>query len=396
MKTILRLLELASAASNDAEIVQLVDGESERCASSGDLLGAGEWYVSRLLDYSSQHEAGPILAKVIALWASPVELNFAPADLKDLSSNLHQFNPSEVVTAVAGLLARRSRGVERHSALLKDLVFRISEVAEQIFGIKRDRPFDVLMQAAALIRTKVDESAEALRIFNNSKGISARESAIEVIKRNRQLKPFLLLRERPVLSEVEMLLGSAFRSFCQAYERGESEKVLSHVDEIGQQARQTSKSDTHANSVIWHLLVRPLADHIVALTDEASRSFKIAATPALKLATDEFKVDLSRVDATLTLSARLVNEGSGDTPFFWLVSPGCRRNPDGTKLPSTKSRPHRLASIVKHNSEMDNMPLPNTDELSHGCRRQSNWGSALASDNVVIDTARSSLVTTFL
>ncbi|MGA2985473.1 MAG: ATP-binding protein [Terriglobia bacterium] len=311
MKTILKVLGLASAARDESEIVQLVDDESERCATSGDMLGAGEWYVSRL-DYSSSDEAGPILAKVIALWASPVELNFAPADLKDLVGNLHQFNPDEIVTAAAGLLARRSRGIERYSNLLNDLEFRISEDVERIFGIKHDRPSVVLTQAAAVIRIKVDASLEALRIFNNSKGISAREAAIELIKKNRQLKALLLLRERPVLSEVEMLLGNAFRSFCQAYERGETDKVLSHVDEIRQQARQTLQSDTHANSVVWHLLVRPLAEHVVTLTDEASRAFKLAAAPALKLATDEFKVDLSRVDTSLTLSARLVNEGSGD------------------------------------------------------------------------------------
>jgi len=311
MKTILKILDLASAAINEAQIIELIEAESERCFNAGDLLGAGEWYVSKL-NYCSETEANPLIAKIIALWASPVELEFSPADLTDLKANQHRFNPDNLAVALTGLLVRRSRGIERWSPLLADFAFRMATDLERVFRVRHDRPLDQLNQAASRVRALIDQSTVALQLFTNSKCISAREASIAVIKKNRQLKPFLLMREKPVLSHVEMLLGGAFREFCIAYERGNTEKVVSHLNEIRQQAQNTYTSNSHADSVIWHLLVKPLAAHVSLLMDEANRFCKVAVTPALKLATDSFKVDLARAERPFDISARLINEGSGN------------------------------------------------------------------------------------
>ncbi|MCU1303615.1 MAG: putative resolvase [Candidatus Sulfotelmatobacter sp.] len=93
MKTILEFLDLHSLASTESQIVELIDEESERCISSGDLLGAGEWHVSKLRYCKHAGQADPLLAKIIALWASASDLVFSPENLHDLVRNIGSFSP---------------------------------------------------------------------------------------------------------------------------------------------------------------------------------------------------------------------------------------------------------------------------------------------------------------
>jgi len=74
MKTILDVLNLTDLRDDPSVLSDLIDDEATKCKNAGDLLGTGEWLTSKLL-YSHQDQVEETLSKVIALWASPVELN---------------------------------------------------------------------------------------------------------------------------------------------------------------------------------------------------------------------------------------------------------------------------------------------------------------------------------
>lgn len=311
MQTILAFLDLATAATDHQEVLQLIDGELETCVTNGDLLGAGEWCASKL-DYCPKSEADLLIAKTLAMWASPSDLTFSPSGLKDLIANIERFSREDLALALAGLTARHTRAIESNPNLLKDPAFRLSAELEGILGQHRDRPIDICMQAAAHLDAALAQAQDALRGLQESQCISARTAAIELIKKTRQFKALSLRREYPILSRVETLLGGAFREFCQSYERGETQKIVAHVPELRQQAQDEIAAQSKQNSVVWQMLIKPVALHLIRLADEASRTCKLAVTPALKLVTTLFKVDLTHNDSVFRISARLLNEGAGN------------------------------------------------------------------------------------
>lgn len=311
MNTIVKVLGLGSAAASEKQLVELIDAESELCASAGDLLGAGEWYASRLA-HCTQDETDLLLAKVLTLWACPADLSFSPTNAQELVDNLEQLGEAEFAVALVCLICRHGGRLKHTSTLLTDLVFRLSQHIERTYEIEAGRPLDKLQRASLKVRTVINNAKDALESFKKSKCISARAASLEVAKKNRLLKPFLLLRERSILSQVDILLGGAFREFCINYERGETEKLIAHLSEIREQAQQVATSKAHYNSVLWHLLVLPVAEHVIALVDEATRTSKLAAKPELRLTSNNFKVDLSKPDTRIQVSALLANDGAGN------------------------------------------------------------------------------------
>src|ERR1035441_8408366 len=199
MHTILEFLDIASAATGNEQVLELIEGEFEACINNGDLLGAGEWCASKL-DHVPKSDADSLIAKVLAMWASPADLSFSPSNLDDLIANIERFNRDDLALALAGLTARRTHTIESNPSLLKDPAFRLAAELERLFGEHRDRPIDICMQAAAHIDRALAQAQEALHGFEASKCISARTAALEVVKKNRQLKAFSNRREHPILS----------------------------------------------------------------------------------------------------------------------------------------------------------------------------------------------------
>jgi hypothetical protein len=311
MQTILRVLNLARDAKTESELLSFIDEESQSCIVSGDLLGAGEWLASRL-SYSLGIDSDAVAAKVLALWASQGELNFSPSSLADLLSNLQEFDRVALSTALVGLTARRPKLIVQHPELLGDLTYKLSEDIRKLFGISETRPSEVSERAAVHLGNMVNTSLDALKVFQGSNCVAARVPGMELLKRVRQLKPFVLVRERPLLSYADLLLGAGFREFCQSYERSDIQKVVLRLPDIRQQAQEALRIITNENSVVWQILIKPIAHHLMVLSDEASRSCKLALTPSIKLSSNVVKSDLSRESAVCVVAARVVNEGVGN------------------------------------------------------------------------------------
>lgn len=311
MQTILRVLNLARDASSESELVAFIDEESGSCIVNGDLLGAGEWLTSRL-NYSLAIDPGALTAKVLALWASSGDLNFSPSSLADLVSNLQEFDSIALSTALVGLSVRRPKLIVQHPELLKDLCYRLSGDVKKLFGVDGTRPSDVCDRASIVLGGMVNKAVDALAVFQSAKCISVRGPAMELLKLLRQLKPFLLVRERPLLSHADLLLGGGFREFCQSCERSEIRKVALLLVDVRQQAQEALRTRTNEHSVIWQTLIKPIASHLMVVTDEASRSCKVALTPSIKLSSNVFKSDLSKGTSHSIVSARIINEGVGN------------------------------------------------------------------------------------
>src|SRR4051812_10222273 len=99
MQTILQFLGIASAATSKGQILELIDEELQTCIANGDLLGAGEWYASKL-DHCEPAAADALIAKVLALWASPSDLTFSPNDTQDLIANIERFNREDLAVSL--------------------------------------------------------------------------------------------------------------------------------------------------------------------------------------------------------------------------------------------------------------------------------------------------------
>jgi hypothetical protein len=126
MQTLYRLFDVSQIATAESEIIAFVNGEVNDCIEKGDVLGAGEWLASRL-DCAGSDGIDGVMAKNIALWASPSELGFSPASMDDLLANLSAFDSELLSIALISLVARRPKHVLKTPGLYRDLAFIANE-----------------------------------------------------------------------------------------------------------------------------------------------------------------------------------------------------------------------------------------------------------------------------
>ena len=99
MKTLFALFEVSKIATTESDLLEFVNDETDRCIVQGDLLGAGEWLASRL-DCVGSDGIDAVMAKNIAVWASPSELGFSPASMEELLSNITAFESELLAVAL--------------------------------------------------------------------------------------------------------------------------------------------------------------------------------------------------------------------------------------------------------------------------------------------------------
>ena len=310
MNTILKQLNLNAAANNESEIVNLIDEEFKGCLAIGDTLGAAEWMTSGL-DYVTDVPTDGLVARSLTFWASVGNVPMMPASTKELIANFSLFDTPNLAKALITLMERRTRRLSQDLATLKDLSYRLSDEVAFIFSVKGNRPSEICQQALARLDSALSGASQALREFERSKCSSARIASLEVLKKYRLLRPFVLQSEQPILSLAESLLGGGFREFTQSYERSETTKVVYQLRDLRQLAEETLGHKYFVNSVLWQRFIKPLGEHMVRLIDEANLSCRGAVTPKLRLSSTLFKADLAQIDEVVTITARLLNEGVG-------------------------------------------------------------------------------------
>jgi hypothetical protein len=148
---------------------------------------------------------------------------------------------------------------------------------------------------------------------------AARDASHLVVRKVSELKRFVLAPERPMLDEIRLLLGGAFRAFCEACLRQETRDILEQAPALREQASRAVKDEK--NSTFWMSTAHKVAEHIVALTTAAVEKNKEATNPALTLAAPFVKVDLSGTCQESSFFCRLVNKGEGQAQDVRLELP---------------------------------------------------------------------------
>jgi hypothetical protein len=315
MKALAEILNLSGITDNQSELLDYIDDEVLTCRNNGDLLGAGEWLVSKFV-YASDDQLEEIFSRAIAFWASPLELKSSAFSISDLISAIDDFAPEQLAVALVRTSLHSHRNRRFLPRKVNDLVFRLNQPLISLFGLPNRRSEDTLKVCAAKLEDLIAKLYSAVESFTIANSIMAREASIEVVKIAHQLKPVLLPGERPILNEVHLLLGASWRKFCEECERQDTKNLLKRAPELSRQALQAyslteERTKQRANSTLWRLVVDPLARHIVKIIDEEVRRSESATIPSLRLATSQFKLDLSRCEREMTFSCRLVNSGEG-------------------------------------------------------------------------------------
>ncbi|GAF87288.1 unnamed protein product, partial [marine sediment metagenome] len=259
MKTILEVFSLTDLAENPDELIELIDDEVANCRNVGDLLGAGEWLASTF-PYVGEDQLEEIFCKIVALWASPLELKAVPSSVDELISKIDEFVPEELSVALVTTILRLFLAKRSLPATIKDLAFRLSDPIAKLFGVPTRRPEDLCKAAAAKLEAVIGEFSSSIDAFLNAKCVTAKIASIEVVKKSHQIKRLAIAEERPILSEIDVLLGPNFRKFCESCERQETNRIIKRIPDLREQAQRSfSSPGPRSNSTLWNLSVAQIA-----------------------------------------------------------------------------------------------------------------------------------------
>jgi len=318
VQTLSKQLKANSLASTEAELHEFLDGEYRTALSKGDLLGAGEWLVSTL-DYECHIPTEEAVARTLALWSSPSELPAFPSTIKELVDELPLFASVNMAKAVVALSVRKTKHFSA-DVLLRDIIYKLQVDISSAFSVKGDRPSEVFKQACAKLDQSLADCRQAILSFSASNCSSARTVAVELLRQFRNLRPLVLRREHAILGIAEGLLGGGFREFTSSYEKGEMARAIRQIADIRQQASEVLASPGMQNALLWNILIRPVADHLLSLCIEANRTSRGAITPSVRLTSRVYKADLRSQSESLKITARLINTGVGIASGISLVS----------------------------------------------------------------------------
>ena len=309
--TILEIVGLSEPVEDKQLLLELADEEIELCRSEGDLLGAGEWLFSTL-PYANPGEFENILVKVVALWSSPIESRVSPSSIGDLVSRINEFVFEDLSAAVVTVAMRTQHLSTNVPVQFNDLTFRLRKSISEVYGVqKRQSHTETFKAAVAKLHATREALLAAVNTFVNTNCLTAKAASIELVKNVSRLKKLSLVGEKQILSEVDLLLGPAFRKFCESCERQEIHGVVQRAPDLKAQVNRLSRSKVHANCTIGSLIFAPAARHILEIVDQGIQKSEEATTPSLSLANDLIKLDLAESDTEISFSSRLLNKGDG-------------------------------------------------------------------------------------
>lgn len=309
--TIVEVHKLTELTSDRAELIDLLDQEYRSSRDAGDYLGAGEWLVSKLY-YVAADQFEETFVTVIAIWSSHTELKTLPGQLSDLVKSIGEYEPNELARSLVAVtnIARRALGYCQLN--MNDIVIRLEQPIVQITEQGNRRPAEALQLALTMFDSRREELLSAVRGFCQATAIAAKPASIEVIRKVHGLKRWVISAERPILNDLENMLGTPFRRFCESCERRQSTEIVRSAPDLLDLAKRILEShESRKNSVLWNLIVSPCIRQVNELVDNQVLSTEIDTIPSLKLASDRLKLDLTKCDREMTFSCRLLNKGDG-------------------------------------------------------------------------------------
>ena len=284
----------------------------DRYRSIGDNLGVGEAYASQLPSVAAA-DVDRTFVNIVSLWAASNPVNAEIDTLRDLVQNVDKFVPDLLALAVVHATLRIQSAGRRLPPELGDVNYRVADYLRSLLDLSPKANPTATMHAATA-KTKELQSAleKSVERFCRSTPVAAKLPSTDVIKQAHAYKPYALLGERQTLRDVEVLLGTLFRKFCESCEKHEAEQIPIRVRELRRQLQRTLDSfDDDSAHWIRRVILEPVATHMSQLIEEGTRASEEMVTPSIQIVGGTFRLDLTSGNGDVVFSTRVINEGDG-------------------------------------------------------------------------------------
>ena len=295
----------------------------DRYRSIGDNLGVGEAYASQLPSVDAA-DVERTFVNIVSLWASSNPVDAEIDTIRDLVQNIDKFVPDLLALAVVHATLRTQSAGRELPSKLGDVNFRVADSLRSLLELSPKASPAATMHAATA-KTKELHSAleKSVLRFCQSTPVAAKLPSTDVIKQAHAYKPYALLGERQTLRDVEVLLGTLFRKFCESCEKHEAEQIPLRVRDLRRQLQRTLDSfDGDSGHRIRRVVLEPVATHMSLLIEEGTRASEEMVTPLIQVVGGTFRLDLTSGDGDVVFPARVINDGDGTAHAVHVRSAG--------------------------------------------------------------------------
>ena len=363
-------------ASDNASGAQTAEAEQDegigfqavldRYRTNGDNLGVGEAYAMQLYSVDDA-DVEWTFANIVSRWASLGPVDVEINGIGDLVANVDKFVDETLATAVVHATARLEGAGLRPPAGTGDLTFRVAA------SLRSQHQLSAKTKPEAAMRTAIARTNERHRALENAVErfckttiVAARLLSIDVVKRAHAYGDYALAGEQWILRDVEVLLGTLFRKFCESCEKYEGEQIPMRARDLRAQVQRTMDSlSDDLGYRLRRLVLEPVAKHVSHLIEEGTRVGDEMMMPSVRIPGEVFKLDLAADAGEVVFPARVVNTGDG-TARAIRIGPG--KGANGIDLSvSEPSAPfdlapgtERLVRLRLGGSLLEQIKLPTT------------------------------------
>ena len=303
--------QVAEAEQDEAVGFQAV---LDRYRTNGDNLGVGEAYATQLSSVAdADADVEWTFANIVSRWASSGPVDVEINGIGDLVANVDKFVNETLAAAVVHATARLKSAGLRPPVGAGDLTFRVAASLRSQHGLSAKTKPEAAMHTA-IARTNERQLAleKAVERFCKATVVAARLPSIDVVKRAHAYGDYALAGEHWILRDVEVLLGTLFRKFCESCEKYEGEQIPMRARDLRTQVQRTMDSlNDGLGYRLRRLVLEPVANHVSHLIEEGTRASEEMMMPSVHISGDVFKLDLANAAGEVVFPARVVNDGDG-------------------------------------------------------------------------------------
>lgn len=301
----------ASGLVNEQEEVAL-DDLVAAAKDLGDGFTVGE-LLARQLQTVPDDESEALIARIVSAWASPRVVPAEPASLFDLSERLDSFSRRNLASAFINAIHRVDATEPELSAAERDFAFKLKDDIAAVYGVEHRSPAEMCRAALAKLEDLLAKGNAVVTRFLRTTPATAKIASSDLLPIAHRLRPMLVAAEQEFLSDLDVLIGPAFRRLCEAYEKNEDEEVIRRAPEFLENIKvhRPVSSDPRLGSQVWLSLVQPVLDHLATLVEDATSRGEVALAPSLSLRNPRTKADLRAGGSDVFLSFSLTNQGKG-------------------------------------------------------------------------------------
>ena len=245
----------------------------DRYRNNGDNLGVGEAYASQL-PAVDEEDVEMTFVSMVSRWASSNPVDAEIRSVGDLLDNIDKFVLDLLALAVVHATLRMEEAGRELPKRVGDLNYRIATPLRSLFDVPaKTSPVATMRAATAKTREMQSALGTSVESFCQSPVIAAKLPSTDVIKSAHAYKPYALLGERQTLRDVEVLLGTLFRKFCESCERYEAQRIPRRARDLRRQLMRVLDSlGENLDHRLRRTVLEPVARHMDRLIEEGTQA----------------------------------------------------------------------------------------------------------------------------